>query len=80
MKNNDLDTLLNGDSLATAETITGKSYKEDERTSLLGLFINMQAADLKKKVLSERGDSTFSMKMKDYCDFLVKNEFEKVHG
>lgn len=73
------EQMLSFDPLAEAENITGKSYKEDEETKLLGLALHLRHAQLKKTELSLRDDTYYGMTMEDYLRVLGDLGFEKVH-
>jgi hypothetical protein len=69
-KKQELSKLLEYDSLAEAEKITGKSYKESEGTSFLGLGLMMANNKKKNKILKENKDSTFSNTVEDYINII----------
>lgn len=74
----DLDTLLRADPLAEAEEITGISYKEDDATIALGLVLNMDISERKKKALEARGDTLFSNDLERYISIIENYGFERV--
>jgi hypothetical protein len=61
-----INDMLNFDPLGAAEDVTGRSYKGDDEVTLLGMLFASGQGKMKDKVLSERGDTTFSMNMDDY--------------
>lgn len=62
----EFDEILNFDAFTVAEKATGKSYKDDEETKLLGLHLFIQAAQRKKEELALRGDTYMSMTFVDF--------------
>lgn len=64
-KDKQIEAHLNFDSLDAAEKMTGKSYKDDEETSKLGLFIQMQHSQQKKKLLQSTSDLYYGCPFKD---------------
>lgn len=77
-KEQELSKLLEFDSLAEAEKITGISYKESEETSFLGLGLMMINNNKKNKILKENRDSTFSNTVEDYIKIIQSIGFEEV--
>ena len=71
-----IDELLNSDSLGIAEKITGKSYKEDDKTGNLGMLINIGLSEEKKKLLSEANDTCFSETTENYMRLVLEAGFE----
>ena len=67
--------LLSTDPLYEAEKITGKSYKEDDKTSSLGLLMSIQNNMMKDKALRDIGDTVFSMDWLAYCELIEKMGF-----
>lgn len=57
----DVEKALKTDPLAAAEEITGKSYKDDDETSLLGLLMDLDHQKAKRAILSEQDDTYSSM-------------------
>jgi hypothetical protein len=76
--NNAIKEALSFDPLSAAEEITGESYKKDEPTSMLGLFLHMDHAQNKQKLLKEAGDTYFSMKIPEFLNFLRGLGFEEL--
>lgn len=56
-----IEELLDFDALDSAEKVTGKSYKEDEGTSNLGLFLQISKSRILKDRLERMNDTHFSM-------------------
>lgn len=75
----DIDRLINKDSLAEAECITGKSYKNDGSTLELGAMMHMTNAEKKHEALEEAGDTTFSMATDDYIEVIERIGFQKIY-
>jgi len=78
MSNKDLDEKLNFDSLHEAEKISGKSYKDDEDTSFLGLALSFANSREKNAMLDSLGDSKLSNKVENYLGIVKSIGFEEV--
>lgn len=61
MSDRELDDLLRFDPLATAERVTGESYRDDPASTLLGLSLFSAHVDAKDAALTARGDTRSSM-------------------
>lgn len=72
------DDMLNFDPLATAEKITGASYKEDEGTFRAGLALMMRHTAEKRDELMVRQDSYMGMSMDEFIKIVEAQGFEKV--
>lgn len=70
------DDFLNFDSLLAAEEITGKSYKDDDGTSKLGIELHMMHARAKQEELGLRNDSYYGMKYAEYIPIVEGLGFE----
>jgi hypothetical protein len=70
------DELLNFDALDTAEKITGKSYKTDKDTELLGLALLMGHKEEKKSRLAESCDTYFSQSLENYLSIVNELGFK----
>lgn len=70
------DDILNFDALNTAEKITGKSYKEDKETELLGIALHIGHAEDKKARLMESCDSYFSQPLENYLSIVYELGFQ----
>jgi len=70
--------LLQTDALAVAETVTGKSYKEDDATQSLGFLMHIANGDAKRKALLERDDTTFSTSLSRYQRIISNYGFREV--
>jgi len=62
----EIDKTLHFNPLAEAEEITGKSYKNNEFTSMLGFMMAMEHNEKKTSLLEFFNDSTLSMNILDY--------------
>lgn len=67
------------DPLHEAEQITGKSYKEDESTSLLGFAIQIKKAQDLEQQLMSLDDTTFSNNLSNYLRIVTKFGFEIIY-
>lgn len=56
---NEMRSILNFDSLASAEALTGKSYKDDDATMAAGLRLQMRNTAMRKAALMAAGDTHF---------------------
>lgn len=72
---NEIDKLLSYDALGEAEKCTGKSYKEDEGTVALGMFGMMVNHQRREQLLTEAGDTTFSMDTDPYFTLVLEEGF-----
>lgn len=68
---------LKTDPLHAAEKVTGKSYKEDKATEALGFLMHMEHVEAKRKILSEAGDTHYSMSYADYVKVITRLGFEE---
>lgn len=73
-----MDEILQFDSLQKAEEITGKSYKEDKDTELLGFALMTENSKNKHQILTQMCDTTFSMKTESYIKVIEENGFIKI--
>jgi hypothetical protein len=71
--------LIQTDPISEAEKMTGKSYKEDEFTLMLGMFESMRLAEEKKRCLKISNDTTFCMKTIDYMRNIEEFGFKMVY-
>ena len=78
-KRQEIADALKLDSLAEAEKITKKSYKEDEMTGMLGFALHMQHVKDVNKLMEESGDTKFSENVKDYLRKVKEFGFEVVY-
>ena len=78
MKPEQFKKILNFDSLAEAEKITGKSYKEDEDTSMLGMLMHMKMSEEKKRLLIGSNDTHFGMTEAEALQIFKMNGFKIV--
>jgi hypothetical protein len=58
---NDFQNMLDFDAFAAAEAITGKSYKDDEETKLLGMAMFMSHAKEQREELGLRDDTYYGI-------------------
>lgn len=75
-----LDKLLAYDPLLEAEKCSGKSYKADGDTQLLGFRLHIEKAELARKMLSERGDSYYGMPFEEFISIVEDLGFESVYS
>lgn len=67
--------ILNMDPLLAAEKLTGKSYKEDRETSLLGLFINQMKNKVVEGIRREDKDTYYRIKWDEFKKLIVERGF-----
>lgn len=70
---------LNTDPLAQAEQLTGKSYKTDKQTSLLGLSLHLEQVQNKRALLELNGDTHFGQTIPEYVSVLESLSFKEVY-
>ncbi len=78
MKTEDIKKVLALDPLAEAEKFTGKSYKEDQGTSDLGMLMHLGHVRKKENLLKSIGDTTFSMSVIDYLKVVTEFGFKEL--
>lgn len=75
----ELLNIMKIDPLHVAEQLSGKSYKEDESTTLLGFAIQMDKSNELQRRLSELGDTQFSNQLDDYLKIVQSFGFEIIY-
>lgn len=75
-----VDRLLNFDPLAQAETLTGKSYKEDRETSAMGFLMLNENRVSKENALKQTNDLYRGMEFLDAVDIVLDLGFELVYA
>jgi len=73
-----IDELINYDSLAEAEKITNKSYKEDDTTGWIGLALMQEKAVELNKIMDETGDTKFSETEEGYLKKVESFGFKSI--
>lgn len=76
MSDKELDSLLNFDGLNAAEKMSGKSYKEDEGTAMLGLFLGMTKNRQLADRLAKSRDTFVGITARDFLVRLKEEGFE----
>jgi hypothetical protein len=74
----EFDSLLSYDPLLEAEAVTGKSYKEDDGTSALGLFLHMEHSARKRDELMVRQDTYYGIPFTEAVDVALDIGFKPV--
>lgn len=74
----ELRRLLYTDALAEAEKITGKSYKDDEKTSRIGMALHMALNAAKTAALQEAADSHLGMNLDETLRLFYMMGFDEV--
>jgi hypothetical protein len=69
---------MDADPLDIAEKLTGKSYKEDEETSSLGMLLQFSKTKILNKLLIETNDTIYGMKVSQYLDIATSSGFRIV--
>jgi hypothetical protein len=72
---NNLDKILNTDPLQLAEQVTGKSYKDDEATSALGLFAMLANNLIKEEALKAADDTYYNIPTADFLRIIEADGF-----
>jgi len=75
---NEIKKLQSIDTLSLAENITGKSYKENDDTGLLGMALQMEKSKELNKLLDKSDDTKFSNTVTDYLRKLTDFGFDVV--
>ena len=75
----DFNEMLKLDPLAEAEKLTGKSYKDDEATSALGMLMHMEHNDRKREALNARDDTYYSISFDKTLQVFDDLGFVRVH-
>ena len=70
--------ILHYDALADAESLTGKSYKEDPLTMAIGFTQHIDLQDLKRKALEEIGDTNNYQTLEEHLKTFDELGFEIV--
>lgn len=79
--NDNLKSILEFDSIAKAEEITGKSYKESEMTAKLGLLLHVTNSYRKDKILEAANDTnSWNQSPREFLAVVDDLGFEKVYG
>lgn len=72
------DDILKFDPLHAAEQLTGSSYKEDERTNMIGFGLAIRHGEMKDKHLKELDDTVLSNDLDRYQRIITEMGFELV--
>ena len=67
--------ILNLDPLLTAEKLTGKSYKEDKNTALLGMFINQMKSKVVTGIRQSEKDTYYRIGWDEFKNLIVERGF-----
>lgn len=70
--------VIGNDSLAQAEKLTGKSYKEDGETMRLGMAKHILNTERAERVLKENNDTTFSCTLSTYLKVVKDIGFKEL--
>lgn len=76
----DFDDILNFDPLLEAEKLTGKSYKDDRETMLMGAGLAILQNEQKEMELGLRGDSYYNISYSEYLEILADLGFQEVYS
>ena len=71
--------LLHFDALGQAEKISGKSYKEDKYTGILGMLLMMDNREDKNKLLDLNDDTKLSNDLDNYLRIVKDEGFEIIY-
>lgn len=64
--NKEIEQALKFDSLSEAEKVTGKSYKENQYTGMLGMLLQMEHSEIMKNLMDSTDDTNFSESESEY--------------
>lgn len=78
MSDENLDRLMKRDPLIEAEQATGKSYKEDQGTLLLGMLNSRELERQKREALSERRDTYYDLPFTEHLVIAKELGFEQI--
>lgn len=67
--------ILNLDPLLAAEKVTGKSYKDDRQTALLGMFINQMKSKVVKGIRESERDTYYRIGWDEFKKLIVSRGF-----
>lgn len=76
----EFDKLIDFDPLNEAESLTGKSYKEDESTAALGTFLHLEKMKEVQMEMALRDDFHYSISWKDSLRILNELGFEEIYS
>lgn len=76
----EFDKILHFDPLQEAENISGKSYKEDRSTMIMGMMLLQQSEQRKADELALRGDTHARMSFFEAVDVALGAGFEPVYA
>lgn len=74
-----MEQVLKTDPLSIAERVTGKSYKDDEATSILGLLMDTAHNRIKQSMLKNSDDTYRSMPLKGFARIVRSLGFQVVY-
>lgn len=74
-----IEQLINVDPLSLAEKVTGKSYKEDDGTTMLGMGIQMDKSIQMERLMDATNDTKFSEETDSYISKIEAFGFEKIY-
>lgn len=75
----DIEEALKFDSLSEAEKITGKSYKESEFTTMIGLAMQIENSKKKEILMDATDDTKFSETRQEYLRKVMDFGFEIIY-
>ena len=78
MNTQKIEEALRFDALLHAEEITGKSYKTDGDTEMLGVALHMSHSQKKKELLKSAGDTYWAMPMSEWFAVVQSMGFERI--
>ena len=78
MNTQKIEEALRFDALLHAEEITGKSYKTDGDTEMLGVALHMSHGQQKRTLLKNAGDAYWAMPMSEWVALVESMGFERI--
>lgn len=70
-----VERALKTDPIHAAEKVTGKSYKDDEATSMLGLLMSIEHNESKRAILGEHDDTHFGITWLNFLRIIEEEGF-----
>jgi hypothetical protein len=74
-----LDAMLKFDAFQAAEELTGKSYKDDDQTAMVGIALATRHSRTCEEALTKLGDTPFSCPTDTYLRIVQEEGFKVIH-
>ena len=76
----EIENLQNYDALNEAEKIKGNSYKEDNDTAFLGMFLQMEKTKKMNRLMKKTNDSSLSNNTENYINIVKDIGFQEIYS